>query len=164
MGGTARRSRVATLSCPVHKNSYSSDTGTRTPVSCVKGKYADHLHHIGSTKAYWFLVKEAAITHHKAYANSRIQHPSLAPQRMDAEKTSEQHDTSANSTFGKNQRTNHNIQKGLASFYCSTMLNTLYFPFLSTPISYFPCVFLRTKREFYASMLKVEEYCKSLGD
>ena len=26
----------------------SSDTGTRTLVSCVKGKYANHLHHIGS--------------------------------------------------------------------------------------------------------------------
>ena len=26
-----------------------SDTGTRTLVSCVKGKYANHLHHIGST-------------------------------------------------------------------------------------------------------------------
>mgnify|MGYP006971422125 FL=1 len=25
----------------------SSDTGTRTLVSCVKGKYANHLHHIG---------------------------------------------------------------------------------------------------------------------
>ena len=25
----------------------SSDTGTRTRVSCVKGKYANHLHHIG---------------------------------------------------------------------------------------------------------------------
>ena len=25
----------------------SSDTGTRTQVSCVKGKYANHLHHIG---------------------------------------------------------------------------------------------------------------------
>ena len=24
-----------------------SDTGTRTLVSCVKGKYANHLHHIG---------------------------------------------------------------------------------------------------------------------
>jgi hypothetical protein len=25
-----------------------SDTGTRTLVSCVKGKYANHLHHIGA--------------------------------------------------------------------------------------------------------------------
>ena len=25
-----------------------SDTGTRTLVSCVKGKYANHLHHIGN--------------------------------------------------------------------------------------------------------------------
>ena len=24
-----------------------SGTGTRTPVSCVKGKYANHLHHTG---------------------------------------------------------------------------------------------------------------------
>ncbi len=24
-----------------------SDAGTRTRVSCVKGKYANHLHHIG---------------------------------------------------------------------------------------------------------------------
>lgn len=31
-------------------NQKSSDTGTRTRVSCVKGKYANHLHHIGSTK------------------------------------------------------------------------------------------------------------------
>ena len=139
VGGTSQRSRVATLSWLMHKNS--SDTGTRTPVSCVKGKYADHLHHIGSTKAYLFLAKKATITHYKAYVNSRIQHPSLAPQRMDAEKTSEQHDTSANSTFGNNQRTNHNIQKVLASFHCSTMLNTLYFSFLSTPFSYFPCDF-----------------------
>ena len=30
-----------------HQRSNSSDTGTRTLVSCVKGKYANHLHHIG---------------------------------------------------------------------------------------------------------------------
>ncbi len=29
------------------KKTKSSDTGTRTLVSCVKGKYANHLHHIG---------------------------------------------------------------------------------------------------------------------
>ena len=28
---------------------YSSGTGTRTRVSCVKGKYASHLHHTGSS-------------------------------------------------------------------------------------------------------------------
>ena len=28
----------------------SSDTGTRTLVSCVKGKYANHLHHIGNNE------------------------------------------------------------------------------------------------------------------
>ena len=28
----------------------SSDTGTRTLVSCVKGKYANHLHHIGTER------------------------------------------------------------------------------------------------------------------
>ena len=28
-----------------------SDTGTRTLVSCVKGKYANHLHHIGAVQS-----------------------------------------------------------------------------------------------------------------
>ena len=31
-----------------HESAKSSDTGTRTLVSCVKGKYANHLHHIGA--------------------------------------------------------------------------------------------------------------------
>ena len=34
-----------------------SDTGTRTRVSCVKGKYANHLHHIGSDHSFHVLNK-----------------------------------------------------------------------------------------------------------
>ena len=33
--------------CDLHGQKECSDTGTRTLVSCVKGKYANHLHHIG---------------------------------------------------------------------------------------------------------------------
>ena len=32
---------------PIPGNKKVSDTGTRTRVSCVRGKYANHLHHIG---------------------------------------------------------------------------------------------------------------------
>lgn len=36
------------------QKSKNSDAGTRTPVSCVRGKYAHHLHHIGSMKVRHF--------------------------------------------------------------------------------------------------------------
>eukprot|EP00970_Alexandrium_tamarense_P012836 scaffold3100_cov203-Alexandrium_tamarense.AAC.11 len=37
------------------KRKKSSDTGTRTQVSCVKGKYDNHLHHIGSCRNIAYL-------------------------------------------------------------------------------------------------------------
>ena len=37
------------------ENTKSSDTGTRTLVSCVKGKYANHLHHIGNYCAHMWV-------------------------------------------------------------------------------------------------------------
>ena len=40
--------RTTTIQCCVNQvKQKDSDTGTRTLVSCVKGKYANHLHHIG---------------------------------------------------------------------------------------------------------------------
>ena len=39
-----------------------SDTGTRTLVSCVKGKYANHLHHIGDALRLRVLENNGAIT------------------------------------------------------------------------------------------------------
>ena len=38
-----------------------SDTGTRTLVSCVKGKYANHLHHIGIDDCLLYIIPIRAI-------------------------------------------------------------------------------------------------------
>ena len=47
--------------------SKNSDTGTRTLVSCVKGKYADHLHHIGMETFEMFASDKRRICKYSKY-------------------------------------------------------------------------------------------------
>ena len=68
------------LNC-IRRKSHSG-TGTRTLVSCVKGKYANHLHHTGEAKNSPFLASPSKTMLYKSVSNAKFCiHPFAQAQR-----------------------------------------------------------------------------------